>query len=452
MAEADCPPAAPLRSVQSILSVEEGRVIHHPVRAAALALIVILAGCAAAYVVAPLAERGAGLLPLVAAVAIATAAAGAAWGLLVYAVGAAFALLFVMPADTALFFADPAQHLTLVLFAMTALLVLAAIASLRARLGRLDDEYLLLEESFERIGEGVLTTDAAGRVARMNRRAERLTGWRALDARGKPLAQILRFASAGEPPTAPPERLHGGESPLSEACTLVASDGSEHSVLPLIAPVPRPHGDGGRVILLRDATAWQRTERELRALVAELWSANRQKDEALAALASGGRADREETRSADIAPLAAPAGEERRQPPPLRVDPDTQPFHQATEVAPDSRVLMLCDDSDSAFALSMLLGMAGYDVKTAASAPEALDHAARFAPQVALIDTTMSDTDGLAAAKALRRVCAELDLVALTNPEQRPDARELAEAGYTIAVPKTEPLALKRWLAGRRAA
>ncbi|MGE3774214.1 MAG: response regulator, partial [Gammaproteobacteria bacterium] len=407
--------------------------IRRPLYAAALAVILIFAGCCLAAIVGPLAERGGALLLLAAVVALVTAVAGAGWGLTAFIAGAACAVFLLTPAGMGSI-DEPASQFLLALYALAALPVLVAVSTLRGRVAHLDHACRLREARFDAIGDGLITLDAAERVTQMNRAAERLTGWRALDARGKPLPQILRHAAPAESPTADPASpaLAGGNA--QERLALVASDGSERIVVPIAAPVPLPDGDGGRVILLRDATGWQTAERRLRALVDELWIANRRKDEAIAALTSGGGA-KAEAAASDAAPPPEPAPAASSPPRSDAIEPDTQPYHTCVEIAPDERVLMLCDDSDSAFALSMLLGMAGYDVKTAASAPEALRQATRFAPRVALIDTTMSDTDGYAAAKALRSICAELDLVALTSPGQSPDRRALAEAGYSIAVP-----------------
>lgn len=411
------------------------------------AVFAIVAGCALAFVT-PLADPGAALLPLVAAVSVATAVAGVGWGLLAFAIGIACAAWLLAPVTVT------AAQLPLVLYALVALTLFATVATLRARIISLNRRNRLLDARVDALDEAVLAVDADERVVQMNRAAERLTGWRASDAHGKPLAQVLRYTTLPEVPTAEAGVPDISDGSLRAAGTLVARGDGERLITPLAASVPPPAGDNGRVILLRDVTDWQRAERRLRALIGELWTASRRKDDAIVALSLRGSADPCPAAAApttstavSAAPAAGPAASSS-----VAGEPDTQPFQAAIDATPDDRVLMLCDDSDSAFALSMLLGMAGYDVKTAASAPEAVQHAARFAPQVVLIDTTMHDTDGCVTARLLRSVCAGSELVALTNPEQVPDRDALAAAGYTLAISKSEPLTLKRWLATRRAA
>ena len=57
------------------------------------------------------------------------------------------------------------------------------------------------EITLHSIGDGVITTDAAGRVDTLNAVAERYTGWTLQEARGQPLAQIYRVVddASGEP-------------------------------------------------------------------------------------------------------------------------------------------------------------------------------------------------------------------------------------------------------------
>jgi len=412
-------------------------VIRRPLFAAALALLLIVVGCGVILGVAPHAERGAMLLPAAAIVALVTAIAGAGWGLVALAAGAACTAL--LPLAQALSY-GATMPFTLALYALASLTVLLTVSMMRTRVADLERTDALHGARLHALGDGVLVLDAGARIVSLNRAAERLTGWRDTDARGKPLAQILREAEQLDPPTVESSGAVLAGSARHEAYAFVTSAGEERCVVPIASTLP----DGGRVILLRDASE----ERRLRALIDELWTANRGKDETIVKL-SGSRIPAPDTVSTASTVSAPPT---TRTPRVESAEPDTQPYAAKAEAMPEERVLMLCDDSDSAFALSMLLGMAGYDVQTAASAPEALQHASRFTPRVALIDTTMRDTDGCAAAKALRELCAGLDLVALTSPGASPDGHALAEAGYAIAVPKTEPLVLKRWLARRLAA
>src|ERR1700676_3948664 len=54
--------------------------------------------------------------------------------------------------------------------------------------------------TLDSIGEAVLRTDVQGKVTYLNRKAEEMTGWRREEARGHPLADVLRLIeSAGGP-------------------------------------------------------------------------------------------------------------------------------------------------------------------------------------------------------------------------------------------------------------
>src|ERR687884_403171 len=50
-----------------------------------------------------------------------------------------------------------------------------------------------LQVTLASIGDGVIATDAAGRVRFLNAAAQRLTGWRAADAAGKPIDELLEL-------------------------------------------------------------------------------------------------------------------------------------------------------------------------------------------------------------------------------------------------------------------
>jgi len=73
--------------------------------------------------------------------------------------------------------------------AVIALLVIRVVASTEANL---EHEKELAEVTLHSIVDGVITTDASGRVDYLNPVAERYLGWSTLDAHGKPLAEVYR--------------------------------------------------------------------------------------------------------------------------------------------------------------------------------------------------------------------------------------------------------------------
>jgi PAS domain S-box-containing protein len=129
------------------------------------------------------------------------------------------------------------------------------------------------------IGDGVIATDAAGRVRFLNAAAQRLTGWRAAEAAGRPAAELLHVFD---------ERTgHATESPLHQALrtrlvaaasgepALRARDGTVHAVDLNAAPILDPaNGSGspllGAVLVLREAATQRKAERAMREAYTEL--------------------------------------------------------------------------------------------------------------------------------------------------------------------------------------
>ena len=66
-----------------------------------------------------------------------------------------------------------------------------AIGALTHARGELEAEHERLDVTLRSIGDGVIATDAAGRVAFLNAVAERMTGWSQADAAGQPFTTIF---------------------------------------------------------------------------------------------------------------------------------------------------------------------------------------------------------------------------------------------------------------------
>ncbi|MEW6218887.1 MAG: PAS domain S-box protein [Thermodesulfobacteriota bacterium] len=110
------------------------------------------------------------------------------------------------------------------------------------------------------IGDGVIATDALGRITGMNPVASELTGWPEADALGRPVKEILQLVhettgAAVEPPVA--EVLqHGQVKNLANHTLLVARDGSQRPIADSGAPIRDLEGRvGGVVLVFRDQTA-----------------------------------------------------------------------------------------------------------------------------------------------------------------------------------------------------
>lgn len=159
--------------------------------------------------------------------------------------------------------------LLLLVLAMTVVATLVQLTSLSRR--KTLSEALLQEEKKHQqtrgenrailysIGEGIIATDLAGTVTRMNRVAEALTGWKESDAVGKPLATVYRVVNeeTGQAIVSPIEQVlsDGKTIRVSNHIMLVSKDGSLRPVANSFASIRR-EGDQmtGVVLVFRDQT------------------------------------------------------------------------------------------------------------------------------------------------------------------------------------------------------
>lgn len=136
-----------------------------------------------------------------------------------------------------------------------------------------------IDATLRSIGDGVLTTDGAGRVTRLNGVAERLSGWREAEAMGRPVHEVLEvlFESSRQRALVPVTQAAaiGRSVNTSDRLLLVARDGSEAAVALSTAliegAVPGGHG---AVLVFRDVEAQRIQERALEASRAELAEVN----------------------------------------------------------------------------------------------------------------------------------------------------------------------------------
>jgi PAS domain S-box-containing protein len=131
------------------------------------------------------------------------------------------------------------------------------------------------------IGDGVIATDAAGLVARMNPVAELLTGWSEAEASGKPLAHVFQIINeetrAGvENPVEHPLR-EGKAVGLANHTLLIARDGTERPVADSGAPIRNEKGEvTGVVLVFRDRTDERAAQRALHEHAVRLQESNKE--------------------------------------------------------------------------------------------------------------------------------------------------------------------------------
>lgn len=139
---------------------------------------------------------------------------------------------------------------------------------IQKRTGELIERERLLQATLHSIGDGVICTDRYGRVTNINLVAEVLTGWKPVDAHGKPISEIFRITNSqtGEPAADPVDRvLSTGEMcALGNAITLVSKSGMVSQIADSCAPILDMFNRiEGAVLVFRDVTAEYAQREEL---------------------------------------------------------------------------------------------------------------------------------------------------------------------------------------------
>jgi PAS domain S-box-containing protein len=147
--------------------------------------------------------------------------------------------------------------------------------SLHGALRQLAGERDRLSVTLRSIGDAVIATDEAGRVELFNAVAEQLTGWKAEEARGRPIQEVFTIIDEESrlPAESPVGRVlrEGVTLGLANHTALVARDGTERPVADSAAPIRDAQGRvTGVVLVFRDQTEERRAERVLQESEARL--------------------------------------------------------------------------------------------------------------------------------------------------------------------------------------
>jgi PAS domain S-box-containing protein len=126
-----------------------------------------------------------------------------------------------------------------------------------------------LSATLRSIGDGVIATDAAGRVTDLNSVAEHLTGWTIAEAMGRPVEEVFRIIHAKTRAAVenPVERTlrEGVGAELADHTALSAADGNERQIADSCAPIRGADGCVlGAVLVFRDVTESRQVENALR--------------------------------------------------------------------------------------------------------------------------------------------------------------------------------------------
>jgi signal transduction histidine kinase len=139
---------------------------------------------------------------------------------------------------------------------------------------------------------------------------------------------------------------------------------------------------------------------------------------------------------------------------PFAAHPSSSPrVTDPVPVAPVRRRILIADDNrDAAESLSLLLELAGHEVRVAHLGRTAVSVAQTFRPDVALLDIGMPDLSGYEVARALRQEpwAMHLQLIALTGWGQEDDRRRSLETGFDHHLTKpVDPDFLQSLIASR---
>lgn len=110
------------------------------------------------------------------------------------------------------------------------------------------------------IGDAVLSTDLAGNITYMNPVAERMTGWSAWEATGRPLQDVMRIIDADSREAARDPLALAVQRDTSvgvgENCLLISRDGRESAIEDTASPIHDRQGNvTGAVIVFHDVGA-----------------------------------------------------------------------------------------------------------------------------------------------------------------------------------------------------
>lgn len=133
----------------------------------------------------------------------------------------------------------------------------------------LEEQHELLRVTLHSIGDAVMTTDAKGIVQWLNPVAERMTGWSAAEAKGKPSHAVFNIVHEETRQTAPDPIAACLDKVevvgLDHDTMLLSRDGREFSIEDSAAPIRNSDGETlGAVLVFHDVSEQRRLSREMR--------------------------------------------------------------------------------------------------------------------------------------------------------------------------------------------
>jgi len=142
------------------------------------------------------------------------------------------------------------------------------ISTQRRLSAELIEQHELLRITLQSIGDAVITTDAEGLLVWLNPVAEGLTGWKAQEARGRPLSQVFHTVNeetrepAPDPVASCLQLRHGPSRP--HPALLISRQGNELGIEQSASPILSDDGKmRGVVLVFRDVTEQRRLSGEM---------------------------------------------------------------------------------------------------------------------------------------------------------------------------------------------
>jgi len=156
-----------------------------------------------------------------------------------------------------------------VLFGFLHVLLRRVDQGIRLQQAELQESEEHLSATLRSIGDGVISTDAAGNIISLNAVAECLIGWTTAEAMGRPVEEIFHIvhAQTRETVEAPVQRALEEDVVvwLLNDTVLISRDGKEHQVEDSCAPIRDRVGHVvGAVVVFRDVTEECRLRKDLR--------------------------------------------------------------------------------------------------------------------------------------------------------------------------------------------
>jgi len=120
------------------------------------------------------------------------------------------------------------------------------------------------EVTLQSIGDAVIRVNGEGQIDYMNAVAERLSGWRNSDSRGRAFDEVFPVRRESQRNPAPPGVIELDTGAKQDDMVLTTHDGDEHGVEINVARMVDPvSGEQGSVIVVRDVTEVRALSREV---------------------------------------------------------------------------------------------------------------------------------------------------------------------------------------------